>query len=492
MPVGVVSDLEINKDFKGVDVQVEFVKTARTLLCKNTLFWMVEPQISAKGVSGLETILRGNYIAVKPGDGEPSFDFTALDEPPPLLSAEPGLQVQLNAADQGSLSTGSKVYFKGIEVGSIERCALGKDESVQIDIFIKKEFMHLVRKTTRFYNVSGISFEGGLSGFKIRAEALSALLTGGIAFFTPSEGKEAQSGDQFQLFQNKEAAEQEGSTIKLLCGDANGISKSTVIKYRGLEIGKVFSVSMDQHLKEVEISASIQDRYRGLIREGTLFWLVKPKLGLAQTRNLETLVTGAYFAIRPGGGKLQKIFRVLPQAPQDIDVRQGLKIVLSAERLGSIKAGDPVYFRQIRVGQVTGCRLSPDAVSVLVAVDIEEPFAPLVRTDSRFWKASGIDMRFGLFSGAEVRTESLEALLEGGIAFATPDKNTSPAGKGSSETVKSRGVELNDRGEQKSQAKPPKPVGPSGSRAKNGAKFVLHDKPQDEWLKWRPVIPLEK
>ena len=497
-PVGLVKDLAINKDFKGVDVQVEFVKSARTLLTEDTQFWMVEPRISTQGITGLETILRGNYIGMLPGTGDATHEFTALSEPPPMTSTEPGLQIQLTASNQGSLTTGSMVYFKGIEVGKIQRCALGKNDNVVIDVFIRKEHASLLKKSSRFYNLSGITLEGGLSGFKIRAEALSALVKGGIGFFTPGGGKEVQNaknGDVFHLFETKDAALQEGSWITLTSEDGMGISSRTLIKYRGLEIGRVSEVNLDQKMSHVVIKASVQGKYQTLMREGTEFWLVKPQLGLAHTKNLETLITGTYFALKPGSGKSKRTFTVLGRAPETITPINGLQIVLEAERLGSIKPDDPVYFRQIKVGKVTDCRLSDNATSVSVGVDIESRYAKLVRSDSKFWKASGIDMRFGLFSGAEVKTESLEALLEGGIAFATPDKNfkNDTVSKNPSVSNKSRGVTLDENGsEKKPSTNIAKTSSPSGRSARKGDKFTLHDKPEDAWLKWRPVIVLGK
>ncbi len=497
-PVGLVKDLAINRDFKGVDVQVEFVKSARTLLAKDTQFWMVEPRISTQGITGLETILRGNYIAMLPGKGDAVHKFTALSEPPPMTSTEPGIQIQLTANNQGSLTTGSMVYFKGIEVGRIQKCALGKNDKVVIDVFIREEHVPLLKKSSRFYSVSGITLEGGLSGFKIRAEALSALVKGGIAFFTPGGGKglqNARNGEVFQLFETKDAALQVGSWITLVCEDGMGISNQTLIKYRGLEIGRVSEVNLDKEMSHVVIKASVQRKYQTLMREGTELWLVKPQLGLAHAKNLETLITGTYFTLKPGKGKSKRRFKVLGKAPEAIEVRKGLQITLEAERVGSIKPDDPVYFRQIKVGKVTRCRLSRNAASVSVGVDIESRYAKLVRSDSKFWKASGIDMSFGLFSGAEVKTESIEAMLEGGIAFATPEKHSENAtvSKNPSVSNKGRGVELDEDGsEKKLSNKKFKTSSPSGRAARKGDKFILHDKPEDEWLKWRPAIMLAR
>ena len=493
-PVGLVENLSINQDFKGVDVQIKFVKGAQKLLVEETRFWMVEPRISTQGITGLETILRGNYIAMLPGKGKETHEFTALPEPPPMTSTEPGLQVQLTASNQGSLTTGSMVYFKGIEVGKIQKCTLGKENNVVIDVFIQEKHAPLLKKNSLFYGVSGITLEGGLSGFKIRTEAIGALLKGGVAFFTPDGGKEgenAQSGEVFELFENKDAALQAGSRITLLAEDGTGISHQTLIKYRGLEIGRVSDVDLDHRMSRVVIQASIQRKYRGLMRDGTKFWLVKPKLGLAHAQNLETLITGTYFALKPGHGKPKRTFTVQAKTPEAADSSKGLHITLEAERLGSIKPDDPVYYRQVKVGKITHCRLSQNATSVSVGVEIESRYAPLVRSDSRFWKASGIDVSFGLFSGAQVKTESLEALLEGGIAFATPEKDSGKPEVNPTLSSKNRGVELDETGSEKSPVpRSDKPSGPSGKPARKGDRFILHDKPEDGWLTWRPVIKL--
>jgi paraquat-inducible protein B len=127
-------------------------------------------------------------------------------------------------------------------------------------------------------------------------------------------------------------------------------------------------------------------------------------------------------------------------------------VALSAGQLGSIAVGDPVYYREVQVGEVTAIGLEDTASSALVHALIRERYAPLVREGSLFWNASGLHFNWGLFKGASLDLESLKALLAGGVAFATPDA----------------------------------PGGP----AANGSHFALHDKPEDEWLTWRPTVRL--
>ena len=152
----------------------------------------------------------------------------------------------------------------------------------------------------------------------------------------------------------------------------------------------------------------------------------------------------------------QKAFVALVQPPQVAVAEPGLSLVLSAARRGSLKVGVPVTYREITVGKVTGYELGQTADRVLIHILIEPKYAPLVRGGSRFWNSSGFGVDFSLFKGATVRTESLETLIQGGIAFATPD------------------------GER------------MGNPALAQQTFPLFDKFEDEWLLWAPKIALGK
>jgi len=152
----------------------------------------------------------------------------------------------------------------------------------------------------------------------------------------------------------------------------------------------------------------------------------------------------------------QKNFVALPAAPETAKQEAGLSLVLSAARRGSLKPGVPVTYREITVGKVTGYELGQTADRVLIHILIEPKYAPLVRSGTRFWNTSGFDFDVGLFKGATMRTESLETMIQGGVAFATPD---------------------GDR---------------MGGAAHPEQTFPLFDKFEDEWLTWAPKISLGK
>lgn len=284
-------------------------------------------------------------------------------------------------------------------------------------------------------------------------------MAGGIAFETPEAKAPLQKRiPRFRLFTDRDAAMQQGVAVTIKVARADGLRSGTPIRFKGLDVGKIESVDLSEDLQSVILKARITEVSGRIARVGSQFWVVKPELGLMKTANLETLVTGQYIAVQPAAKQLgpQTAFTALDQAPEAAISQAGLSLVLSAARRGSLKEGVPVTYREVSVGKVTGYELGSTADRVLIHILIEPRYAPLVRSGSRFWNTSGFGVDFGLFKGATIRTESLETLVQGGIAFATPDNGT------------------------------------MGNPARPEQTFPLFDKFEDEWLQWSPKIPLAK
>ncbi len=109
----------------------------------------------------------------------------------------------------------------------------------------------------------------------------------------------------------------------------------------------------------------------------------------------------------------------------------GRRYQLRAAKLGSVSRGSPIYYRDVQVGQVLTYELAEDKESMIIDVFVAAPHDQLVRANSRFWNASGLDVSVGA-EGVSVSVESLQALLAGGIAFDTPaiDRPGAPAAAG--------------------------------------------------------------
>lgn len=461
--VGHMKTFKIDDDLSGARVELMLDPRTEDYLVEGTDFWVVKPSISLAGITGLEALVKGNYIAIRPGEkgGAPSRDFAARPKAPPLDLAAPGLHLVLFSEVRGSLEIGSPVLFKQLKVGSVQSYQLSRDnKQVAFGVHIEPEYTHLVNNSTRFWNASGITLKGGLSGVEVKSESLQTLLAGGIAFETPDPkaAKNDKRVQRFNLYSSQEQALEKGVALTIRVPRGDGLNPGTAIRYKGLDVGKVERIELTDDLQAVILHARVTQATQQIARVGTQFWVVKPEVSLTRAANLETLVTGQYIEVLPAAQKAAlKLDFTAAEAPPKASVReQGLRLVLSAARRGSIKPGVVVSYREVPVGKVTDFELGPTSDRVLIHILIEPRYAPLVRTGSRFWNASGIGVDAGLFSGVKVRTESLEALLEGGIAFASPDN--------------------------------PQMGGP----AQVGQTFALHDEVKEEWLRWAPKIALEK
>jgi paraquat-inducible protein B len=199
--IGEVRSVELAEDMAHVRVAVRLTASAKNLARAGSQFWVVRPQVGAGGLQGLETIVSGPFIQVQPGDGPPQKKFSGLEESPVLKQSRDGMEIILTTPQINTLSVGSPVYYRGIEVGRVDYFELDTDSTVvKIHILIKPVFASLVRKDTKFWNAGGLSVSLKFFGINVSAETFKSLVIGGIAFATPSQPSDlAVDGDSFPL-----------------------------------------------------------------------------------------------------------------------------------------------------------------------------------------------------------------------------------------------------------------------------------------------------
>ena len=245
--------------------------------------------------------------------------------------------------------------------------------------------------------------------------------------------------------------QERGPTITIKFRDASGVKpEQTEMRYRGVPVGQVRSAEMTEDQQYVVVTVQLRHTAQSLAREGSRFWIVRPEVGFGTVRGLSTVLTGSYIQSLPGRGKAKRDFIGLESASPTMG-QAGLSVTLASAQIGSVRVGSPIFYRGVEVGSITATELSRDATAAHAKAFIDQRYARLVRIGSRFWMVGGVDVDFGLFRGLQVNVDSLRSLVTGGIAFATPGE---------------------------------------GETARDGTLFLLHDKPQKEWLDWRPKITL--
>jgi paraquat-inducible protein B len=204
-------------------------------------------------------------------------------------------------------------------------------------------------------------------------------------------------------------------TISFLSGEGVQVGK-TLVKYRDVAVGRVSAVGLSADHQTVVVSVDLSKDTASLLRADTQFWIVRPRIGVGSVSGLDTLLSGMYIGMKTGAATLgERRFVGLENPPALSHGPRGRELQLHAARAGSLAIGAPVYFRQFQVGRVIDENLLPDG-STRVTVFVEAPYDGFVKPVTRFWNASGIDVRLGA-DGLNVRTESLAAVLAGGIAF---------------------------------------------------------------------------
>ncbi len=254
--VGVVKKVNFSADLSRVLISVTMVKSFDPYMTDKTLFWVVRPRVGATKVSGLETLLSGVYIAIDPSnEGSPTSEFAGLENPPVITTDIKGSRYRLNAEGLGSLSIGSPVYFRQLEVGEVTDYALSEDHmSIDIGIFVEAPYDQFVHEGTRFWNASGVDISMTAAGVQLKLESIVSLLSGGIAFETSLAGEMtplAKENHSFKLFKDHQASLEQPITQTITFAlrfseSVRGLEIGAPVEYRGIRLGTVKAIELGE------------------------------------------------------------------------------------------------------------------------------------------------------------------------------------------------------------------------------------------------------
>ena len=228
-----------------------------------------------------------------------------------------------------------------------------------------------------------------------------------------------------------------GPTATISFQTAEGLEAGkTQVRYKEVNVGIVQRVALNQERTGVVATVRLDKEAASLLQEGTVFWVVRPRLTLSGVSGLSTLLSGAYIGLDPAGqhnkdgraAASKFSFTGLEVPPEVAQDRPGKRFTLHARDLGSLDIGSPVYYRRIPVGQVVGYHLDSNGKGVNIQVFVDAPNDAYVNGGTRFWNASGVDFTVDA-RGLKVRSQSLLSVVVGGVAFDSVEAREHAAAK---------------------------------------------------------------
>ncbi|ETX15291.1 paraquat-inducible protein B [Roseivivax halodurans JCM 10272] len=252
--VGIVEDVGFENGLGQVVVSVRVEQDIAEYIDQDARFWVVRPEVSARGVSGLDTVLSGVYIEgawdSEPGTRASRFDGLAAE---PLIGNEAdGIEFEL-ASEDGLPTSKTPIIYKGVEVGMVDAAEIeAGGAGVRADAVIYSDYADLVTTQTRFWDISGFSFSLGASGARLNFSSFASLISGGVTFETLSSGGEPLTrGAEYELFPDEDSAredflvEGDGATVDvaMVFENISGLSTGAAVELGGLRVGDVASLT---------------------------------------------------------------------------------------------------------------------------------------------------------------------------------------------------------------------------------------------------------
>lgn len=254
--VGKVTAVKLRNDEKGVEITAQLSADVKNMMREDTHFWIVEPRIGQSGITGLNTLVSGSYIAFTPGHSNKiASSFQVADIPPASAIGQNGLRLRLKGHSNKLLAAGSPVMYGDINVGQIEKADFDpKDKTVHYQIYINSPSDQLVGKNVQFWLQTGLRIEASGGGVHIDAAPMPALLSGAIIFKEPATGKgqPVANNTEFNLYNSYTDLQSNPSKralyyVVFFKQSVRGLGVGAPVEYQGINIGSVVNVPYFAH-----------------------------------------------------------------------------------------------------------------------------------------------------------------------------------------------------------------------------------------------------
>ena len=256
--VGRVERVGFTTDLGKVVVTARIDREVAPFLDGETQFWVVRPEVTARGITGLTTVLSGVYIegSWDATPGEALTRFEGLEGPPLVRPGHEGRRITLRSTDGKLVTAGAPIFFRGIEVGRLEQPRLTvSGDSIVVDAFIEAPHHRRLTDATRFWDTSGFTVSFGTGGLTLDVESLASLVSGGLAFDDIYQGGQPiREGFVYDIFADEAEARRSvfvrtsANAVQLAVRfgrSISGLAPGAPVRLGGLDVGEVQALSVE-------------------------------------------------------------------------------------------------------------------------------------------------------------------------------------------------------------------------------------------------------
>ena len=277
----------------------------------------------------------------------------------------------------------TKLRYRDIEVGTVERVKIGDDlRHVIVSIRLVAEASRLLSSSSRFWVVRPRIGSGQISG-------LETVVSGAYIDVDPGTGGEPAS--RFTGLENppRVRSDTTGQSYVLRVQDLQGLDAGTPLLFKGVQVGEITDIDPPKLGTDLTLHVFVEAPYDQLVRESSRFWRVSAlSLGLdtggfnVSVGNLTTLLRGGVAFDSPPEGKHAPdntsfaLFDDSREVAQQSYTEHLPMISFFDGSVRGLSPGAPVEVRGIRIGTVRSVSLEFDVKTGQMRIPVQYQIEP--------------------------------------------------------------------------------------------------------------------
>lgn len=447
--IGRVLAQDFEKDFKELLIDVLIEKKYKKLLNDKTMFYIISsPLVETENLD-----IKVNFERVKPF----VFGGIGLEYIPSNKKADnrywlydsyidlkkdqkkylSGHRIKVKLDDISIINENIDILYNGLKIGYVEE--VNRFETIpSATLFINSKYKKFIKDYSKFYYENGLELSAGFDGIKFKMNSLSGLLKGSVVL--SNKHKEIDSstmGFKYMLYKDYDSIPFKRFKFTLISDDTYDLKDGSKIFYKGIEIGKIKKSMLDKDLNKVHLDAYLYDKYKKLSYGNPYFHILKPIISMDGIKDIQTLIKGRAVNLVPSQDKsiFAKEFILNESQPSASLYKKGKVFKLISKASIDLSIQSKVYYKKIVIGEVDKIYLSKNSQNTVANILIYDKYKNLVRENSIFYESSGIDVDISLL-GADIKAETLNTILHGGVILYTPNEKKEAAKSNKKFTLK--------------------------------------------------------